>query len=1319
MKKNQMTALLLTTTMALNGIIVPTFGSVNDVSGHWAQSVISKWQNEGRVGGYQDGTFLPDRAITRAEFIRLLNNTATTTFTSDTQMHFSDVKQQDWYYNDIAKAVSGNVTKGFEDGTFRPNETITRAQAAVLICNAKGLTPNEYGADHFTDVSQIPNWARGAVGAAVSAGYLSGYPDGTFYPNKGMTRAEAVSTLDRVLTNAPQKQTTAPTQQSEQSENAEEIKTANSGQMVWKSGGSGGGGSKSNSSSISDDKYNNVVIRSQAQADYYSGETVTGTTKIYITNEGIDLTNIKFDGDVDIYAKSDVAVGAAYAEGDTAVAAAYLFDIDVVFEGTTGVTGRIRVISNDYVNTQVVIKTYVPKKISKFIAVVAAKIVGFDIETVESQAPIVISEGTSVGKVEAKDGSSVTVEENADIENIVASGDVSDITLNGNSSTNVTITNGASVDNITVNDTASAGVTVENGANVEKITLNDNAKADIDVKQNATVDTIDSNSSATGTTITGTGNIDTITANNPGTINKEEEVETPITPTKPDTPNKPTTPSKPSTPVTKVTVTAKNGVTNGKAKPGSSPVFEATGIDGTINWSAKDADDKAYTISNGTLTIPANTADGTVITVTATSADDEKLTASTTVTVEAPKTQSITLSKTSATLAIGNEVEITATAKDQYNEDVAVTWEIKDGDGNDYAGEAGKVTIANVTDGKKITNAGADTAMTLTVKATTADGKEATATVEITTETATVEKVVISPKTAVLTAGSATKTQQFTAEAQSADGTNVIGKTITFDIDADAKTAGSSIANGVLTIGAYDTLTKGQTASITVTADCEGKKDTATVTVNAPAQPDSIEITAPTDTTITAIAGDTTGITFAAKILDQYGNEMTAEKSKIKWSVSGAKEAGTTIDTNGKLVVDENEPKGKLLITAMYNTNIMATKEVTVKPKPAEIKSIELITDVSEKVNLRTATEPVIVELTAVIKDVNGNIIEESDREVIWRINKATTSTILESGTKFIGEEEEETEERRQAITKTNGKGEAKGKLSISPNQRGNMVFYVRSKENETIFDEFELKITPKGLKPTATVDNKTITATVGTPMPETTISVILGTSEGGSPDFRPMFRADRFNVPQDVSNWIKNLPEGLHATIKDAPNNISTSIYITGTPTEPSTEALKIVIPPNLINGDHFISEFFDIDETVPIYVTENVNTKFNIENDTSNASIVSDDIDDAVNEVIESVSISGITVPTYGDDIEIPDLTTEEDTYDVEAVWKYDTDEEDSGIFEEKTYTLEITLTPKYGYVFSDDIEELITDSSETATKVTAEHGNLIFTIDFTVTQ
>ena len=658
----------------------------------------------------------------------------------------------------------------------------------------------------------------------------------------------------------------------------------------------------------------------------------------------------------------------------------------------------------------------------------------------------------------------------------------------------------------------------------------------------------------------------------------------------------------------------------------------------------------------------------------------------------------------------GNEVEITATAKDQYNEDVAVTWEIKDGDGNNYAGEAGKVTIANITGGKKITNAGADTAITLTVKATTADGKEATANVAITTDTATVEKVAISPKTAELTAGSATKTQQFTAEAQSADGTKITGKTITFDIDADAKTAGSSIANGVLTIGAYDTLTKGQTASITVTADCEGKTDTATVTVNAPAQPDSIEITAPTDTTITAIAGDTTGITFTARILDQYGNEMTAEKSNIVWSVTGKKETGTTINSStGKLVVDENEPKGTLTITAFYSTNIIATKEVTVKPKPTEIASIELITDVSNKIDLRQAKEPVTVEFTVVIKDASGNIIEESDRDIIWTVETSGASGVLQPETKF-----------KEERTKTNEKGEAKGVLTISQNQRPFLLFARCTEESIEVGDkciEITQKIIPKPYKPTATVGDITIEATVGTPMPEDypkSIIINLGRGEGsasnsGSANFRP----EKFTENQDVSDWIKNLPDGLHATIKNPPNGQNAFIDITGTPTKPSTEVLKIVIPPYLINGHVDDTGLSDIDETVEIPVT--TTAKFNISEATRSAKIKGNDID----EVIESVGISGITAPAYGDDIEIPDLTTEEDTYDVEAVWKYDTDEEDSGIFEEKTYTLEITLTPKDGYVFSDDIEELITDSSETATKTTSEYGSLIFVIDFVVTK
>lgn len=196
MKKKQAIAFLLSTTMAVGGA-VQAFAAASDINGHWAEATIAKWQSVGKIGGYEDGTFKPDKTITRAEFVRLLNTATATSFTSSANISFSDVKESDWFFADVAKAVGSKITSGFEDGTFRPSETVTRAQAAVFICNAKGLAPNESAANTFADATQIPAWAKGAVGAVVTAGYMSGYPDGSFGAGKGMTRAEAVSTLDR------------------------------------------------------------------------------------------------------------------------------------------------------------------------------------------------------------------------------------------------------------------------------------------------------------------------------------------------------------------------------------------------------------------------------------------------------------------------------------------------------------------------------------------------------------------------------------------------------------------------------------------------------------------------------------------------------------------------------------------------------------------------------------------------------------------------------------------------------------------------------------------------------------------------------------------------------------------------------------------------------------------------------------------------------------------------------------------------------------------------------------------------------------------
>lgn len=267
MKKYQAVAFLLSTAMTVSSV-APVFGASSDISRHWAESTITKWQNDGRIGGYEDGTFQPDKAITRAEFVRLLNSAVSTP--EGGNIDFSDVKSGDWFYNDVAKAVGSNIASGFEDNTFRPSETVTRTQAAVFICNALKLTANESGASAFTDAADIPGWAKGAVGAVVSAGFLSGYPDGSFGANKGMTRAEAVSTLDRVLGNGTSQNTPSGEIDTTDKQEQDDNKTANAGTMVWKGGGSGSSSSKSSGSSSSDSEYKNIVIRSQAQADNYS-----------------------------------------------------------------------------------------------------------------------------------------------------------------------------------------------------------------------------------------------------------------------------------------------------------------------------------------------------------------------------------------------------------------------------------------------------------------------------------------------------------------------------------------------------------------------------------------------------------------------------------------------------------------------------------------------------------------------------------------------------------------------------------------------------------------------------------------------------------------------------------------------------------------------------------------------------------------------------------------------------------------------------------------------------------------------------------------
>ena len=314
MKRYQAIAFLLSTAMTVSSA-VPTFAAASDINGHWAQTTIEAWQNQGRIGGYEDGTFRPDQPITRAEFVRLLNSAVSTQ--GSAPISFSDVSPSDWFYNDVAKAVGNNIASGFEDNTFRPGETVTRMQAAVFISNAMNLTSNESGANGFTDAAQLPSWAKGAVGAVVAGGYMSGYPDGSFGGSKGMTRAEAVSTLDRVLksvgaTEVPS-DTTPPTTPTQTPED-----TSKEGNMVWQSGGKSSGG-KSNSNNNAN---NNVAVTGitldQTTLELKEGQSATLSATITPEN-ATDKTVTWSSSDETIATVSSTGTVSAVKEGSATI----------------------------------------------------------------------------------------------------------------------------------------------------------------------------------------------------------------------------------------------------------------------------------------------------------------------------------------------------------------------------------------------------------------------------------------------------------------------------------------------------------------------------------------------------------------------------------------------------------------------------------------------------------------------------------------------------------------------------------------------------------------------------------------------------------------------------------------------------------------------------------------------------------------------------------------------------------------------------------------------------------------------------------------
>jgi rhodanese-related sulfurtransferase len=180
----------------LNGIYSQTF---SDIEGHWCREYIEKFLNRNWVAGYDDGLFRPDRFVTRAEFTAMVVNIFRKVNSTE-NCNLTDVKEHDWFYNAVSYAASEKLVNGYEDGTFKPMNNMSRQDAAVLVTKLFDVNFFDGATEvRFADEDIFPEYSSKSIKNLASHDIVKGYPDKTFRPFNLITRAEAVRMLDVVL----------------------------------------------------------------------------------------------------------------------------------------------------------------------------------------------------------------------------------------------------------------------------------------------------------------------------------------------------------------------------------------------------------------------------------------------------------------------------------------------------------------------------------------------------------------------------------------------------------------------------------------------------------------------------------------------------------------------------------------------------------------------------------------------------------------------------------------------------------------------------------------------------------------------------------------------------------------------------------------------------------------------------------------------------------------------------------------------------------------------------------------------------------------
>ena len=190
-----------------------------DIDGHWARGRILELAEKGLVNGMEAHRFEPDRKVTRAMFVTIMGRMYGVDDTFPAPEGFTDVKASDWFAPYVGWAAVSGVVNGYDDGTFAPNREITREQMALILiryCDAVQLSlPETESGSAFLDEGEISAWALEAVLRARSCGLVNGRENGCYDPKGTATRAEMCAVIARLMEKAEAAEAAPPPEEND------------------------------------------------------------------------------------------------------------------------------------------------------------------------------------------------------------------------------------------------------------------------------------------------------------------------------------------------------------------------------------------------------------------------------------------------------------------------------------------------------------------------------------------------------------------------------------------------------------------------------------------------------------------------------------------------------------------------------------------------------------------------------------------------------------------------------------------------------------------------------------------------------------------------------------------------------------------------------------------------------------------------------------------------------------------------------------------------------------------------------------------------